>query len=120
VSSLSCQPDPPSGRAWRGPMLGQAGQARWPSMVVTRAPSLLFARPLRCVAFHFHRPPIGLRLQVGGLNIQVRRTAHLRSNPLDLLSLLRSKWLSEGYYASLALVFKLAGRTQDSKFVDAQ
>ena len=32
--------------------------------------------------------------------------SHLRSNPLELSSSLRSKWLTEGYYASLALVFK--------------
>jgi hypothetical protein len=31
---------------------------------------------------------------------------HLRSNPLELSSSLRSKRLTEGYYASLALVFK--------------
>ena len=33
-----------------------------------------------------------------------------RSNPLELSSSLRSKRLTEGYYASLALVFKLIRR----------
>jgi hypothetical protein len=36
----------------------------------------------------------------------VEEWSHLRSNPLELSSSLRSKRLTEGYYASLALVFK--------------
>jgi hypothetical protein len=38
----------------------------------------------------------------------VKKWSHLRSNPLELSSSLRSKRLTEGYYASLALVFKSA------------
>jgi hypothetical protein len=40
--------------------------------------------------------------------------SHLRSNPLELSSSLRSKWLTENYYASLALVFKLVRPSLDS------
>jgi hypothetical protein len=40
----------------------------------------------------------------------------MRSNLLELSSSLRSKRLTESYYASLALVFKSAELTQDSRF----
>jgi hypothetical protein len=40
----------------------------------------------------------------------------MRSNPLKLSSSLRSKRLTEGYYVSLTLIFKLVGRTQDSQY----
>jgi hypothetical protein len=39
--------------------------------------------------------------------------SHLRSNPLELSFSLRSKRLTEAYYASLILVFKLVGMTHD-------
>jgi hypothetical protein len=42
--------------------------------------------------------------------------SYLRSNPLELSSSLRSKRLTEGYYASLALVFKLVRRSLDSRY----
>jgi hypothetical protein len=42
--------------------------------------------------------------------------SHLHSNPLELSSLLRLKRLTEGYYASLAMVFKLVKLPQDSRF----
>jgi hypothetical protein len=42
--------------------------------------------------------------------------SHLRSNPLEFSSSLHSKRLTEGYYASLALVFKLVELTQDSQY----
>jgi hypothetical protein len=41
---------------------------------------------------------------------------HLRSNPLELSSSLRSKRLTEGYYASLALIFKLVRRSSDLRY----
>jgi hypothetical protein len=42
--------------------------------------------------------------------------SHLRSNPLELSSSLRSKRLTEDYYASLALVFKSVKLPQDSQY----
>jgi hypothetical protein len=42
--------------------------------------------------------------------------SHLRRNPLELSSSLRSKRLTEGYYASLALVFKSVKLPQDSQY----
>jgi hypothetical protein len=42
--------------------------------------------------------------------------SHLHSNLLELSSSLRSKRLTEGYYVSLALVFKLVEPPQDSRF----
>jgi hypothetical protein len=46
----------------------------------------------------------------------IEKWSHLRSNPLELSSSLRSKRLTEGYYASLALIFKSGELTQDSAY----
>jgi hypothetical protein len=43
--------------------------------------------------------------------------SHLRSNPLELSSSLRSKRLTEDYYASLALVFKMVGVTEPTNYM---
>jgi hypothetical protein len=54
-----------------------------------------------------------------GIHDQVHSTeewSYLRSNPLELSSSLRSNWLTEDYYVSLALVFKSVGRPQDSQY----
>jgi hypothetical protein len=48
---------------------------------------------------------------IHGQTHSAEKWSHLHSKPLELSSSLRSKRLTEGYYASLALVFKLAGRT---------
>jgi len=46
----------------------------------------------------------------------LRGGPHLRSNPLVLSSLLYAKRLIEGYYTSLAWLFKLVRRTQNSRY----
>jgi hypothetical protein len=45
-----------------------------------------------------------------------RKWSHLRGNSLELSYSLRSKRLTECYYASLTLVFKLVGLTQVSRY----